>query len=114
MADRVEHGMPLHGAVGADHPLTSLAAARLVDAKSQRQRVEVILEDRGAIGCTAFEVAEILDKSPNQIATRLGELRGAEIAVRLNERRATTPGNSGHVHVLAQFVGDRLTYQGKG
>lgn len=68
---------PQPGAVGADHPETSQAAARSTPNrlrfKSQRANVLVALLDHGP--ATAADIADRLGISRNQIATRLGELR---------------------------------------
>lgn len=101
------------GKVGSAHPETSQRAA--VRVKSGSQKAQAILElyfyeD----GLTAYELsAHIFTSdgrtiSPNQTATRLGELREQGLAMYLFDEagkpveRETTPGNTGLVHVLTQ------------
>jgi DNA-binding HxlR family transcriptional regulator len=99
------------GPVGRDHPDTSKRAATKVRSGSQRYKVLHALYDWG--GQTAFELSKRVSHddgrtiAPNQIATRLGELRDLGLVVRSRQfddgpwlERATTPGNRGIVHEI--------------
>lgn len=92
------------GQVGAKDPSTSRRSAQSHPRYgTQRWKVLRALE-RGPH--TAHEIAEALGKSPNLIATRLGELReGGFVAYHRNEQgmrveRETTPGNTGLVQEI--------------
>ena len=99
------------GKVGAHHPSTSRVAARTVKAGSQQSQILLALEAASPFGMTAFALSDHVYNganraiSPNQTATRLGELREkglVEFLIVGEEKveRPTTPGNTGFVHVL--------------
>ena len=105
------HSETTGGPVGRGHPDTSKRAAARVRSGSQRYRVLEALNASGAQ--TAYELADRVRRSdgsyiaPNQIATRLGELRDLGLVARSRTfdggpflERATTPGNHGIVHQI--------------
>ena len=61
------------------------------------------LQRAGPYGRTCRDIARRLSMSPNQVATRMMELRELGLAVRLKERRTTTVGATGHVHIAADY-----------
>lgn len=69
-------------------------------AGSQRSQILQALLDNPDRGITAYEAADVIGRSPNQAATRLLELREQGWVEHNGEERATTPGNTGLVHVL--------------
>lgn len=105
---------------GHDHPDTSRRAAEMAAPRAGSQRallLDLALEV-GEVGMTAYEAAVTIDRSPNQTATRLQELRDQgwleyatdEAGNRLE--RATTPGSSGLVQRLS--AGGREQWAGTG
>ena len=90
------------GVTGNAHPETSRRAGTTPRKGSQRLQVLEALIEHGPM--TAFDIANILHRSPNQIATRLGELHEDQFVGfvfdedGMVETRATTPGNTGRVH----------------
>jgi hypothetical protein len=92
------------GATGRDHPATSRQAGTTPRKGSQRLHVLETLIDFGPQ--TAHEIAGRLSKSPNQIATRLGELHDDQFVMFHRDdlgditTRITTPGNTGRVHAV--------------
>tara|TARA_R110002020_G_scaffold155677_3_gene336892 strand:- start:1659 stop:2063 length:405 start_codon:yes stop_codon:yes gene_type:complete len=101
------------GKVGRSHPETSRKAAKQV--KSGTQKAQLILSldvDYLHGGKTAYELSASIFTSdgrtisPNQTATRLGELREQGLVSYAFDQigrpveRETTPGNTGIVHVL--------------
>jgi len=93
------------GKVGAGHPETSRRAATARPGlDTQRYRVLEVLAARGP--GTAKEVASVLGIAPNQIATRLLELReGGYVAYLLDDQgtiveRPTGPRDSGLVQAI--------------
>jgi uncharacterized protein YidB (DUF937 family) len=103
------------GKVGADHPQTSHTAAMKVKSGSQKAQAITALSNDLLNGLTAYQLSSVICNgaghpiSPNQAATRLGELRDQGIAVYLYDEigraveRETTPGNSGIVHILTGY-----------
>ena len=103
------------GRVGNNHPETSQRASMRVKSGSQKAQAIMALEESGADGLTAYELSKLVfngagdNLSPNQTATRLGELREQGLAMyRFDQigrpvERETTPGNTGLVHVLTRF-----------
>lgn len=93
------------GQVRADSPGTSRTAGSTPRKGSQRHQVLRVLFDAGPL--TAYAVSRRLDRSPNQTATRLGELHDDlfvryfrdEETGRILEAE-TTPGNTGMVHQI--------------
>jgi DNA-binding transcriptional ArsR family regulator len=96
------------GKVGRDHPGTSKHAASVPRFGSQRWTVLDVLAENGSHGATAAEVATaIAGVSPNQVATRLLELREAGLAARARSedggwlrRQTSAAGTKGAVHVI--------------
>ena len=100
------------GKVGNDHPQTSHTAARQVKSGSQQALILLALWDGPATAFTLSVEGNITNSAgypvaPNQIATRLGELRdrGWVTYLRTFEggpiyEEITTPGNSGQVQKL--------------
>jgi hypothetical protein len=107
------------GKVGTNHPETSQRASMNVKSGSQKAQAIKALSEKGVEGMTAFDLSTVIfngagrEISPNQSATRLGELREQGLAVYLFDQvgrpveRETTPGNTGIVHVLTRF-GDEV------
>tara|TARA_R110000824_G_scaffold96453_4_gene230958 strand:+ start:626 stop:1018 length:393 start_codon:yes stop_codon:yes gene_type:complete len=103
------------GKVSDAHPLTSHAAASKVRTGTQKAQAIIALGESHPNGLTALEISDAVvngaqrNISPNQAATRLGELRDQGIAVYLFNltgqpiERETTPGNAGIVHVLTDY-----------
>lgn len=104
------------GKVGVDYPETSQRASMRVKSGSQKAQALLALSDKYPNdGLTAFEISDLILNgaaiaiSPNQAATRLGELREQGLAIYLfdqfgkPEERETTPGNTGYVHTLSRF-----------
>jgi len=103
------------GKVGAGHPQTSHTAAMKVKSGSQKAQAITALSNDLLNGLTAYQLSSVIFNgaghpiSPNQAATRLGELRDQGIAVYLYDEvgraveRETTPGNTGIVHVLTDY-----------
>lgn len=102
------------GKVGHDHPLTSHRAAAQVQSGSQKAQVLLALRHNPE-GMTGYELADwVFNKagkpiSPNQTCTRLLELREVGLVCYKHKfpggpiiERATTPGNTGQVHVLTE------------
>lgn len=102
------------GKVGADHPQTSQQAAMTVKSGSQKAQAIKALAATHPNGLTAFQLSEhILNSaqrpiSPNQAATRVGELHDQGLAAYLfdevgrPQERETTPSNTGQVHILTK------------
>lgn len=102
-AARWKEMMERHGLTGRGHSATSRTAGTTPRKGTQRYAVLEVLMRR--TNATAYEVARDLGKSPNQIATRLGELHDDTFVeydrdheTRSIIERETTPGNSGMVH----------------
>jgi hypothetical protein len=101
-AARLREMLERPGMTGRDHPKTSRAAGTTPKKGSQRELVLTLL----ALGPkTAYELSVLMGKSPNQVATRCGELHAdgfVEYARHAETReimeRETTPGNTGRVH----------------
>ena len=96
------------GKTGRDHPDTSFVAARTPTKETQQVLVFELVEDADDRGITCYAVAHKLGMSPNQVATRMQELRekpvGDPMRVwRTPEKRTTTSGNSGYVHKIWKF-----------
>ena len=104
------------GKVGNDHPQTSHSAARQVRSGSQQALILLALWDGPATAYRLSTGGRVVNKSgyavaPNQIATRLAELRerGWVIYLRTLDGRGpiveetTTPGNSGQVQKLTDL-----------
>jgi len=103
------------GKVGNDHPETSQRASMRVKSGSQKAQAIMALSEHHPDGMTAFDLSTVIfngagrEISPNQTATRLGELREQGLAGYLFDQvgrpveRETTPGNTGIVHVLTRF-----------
>jgi len=103
------------GKVGTDHPETSHQAAMTVKSGSQKAQAIKALKDSHPEGLTAFQLSELILNgaqrpiSPNQAATRVGELHDQGLATYLfdevgrPQERETTPGNTGQVHVLTNY-----------
>jgi hypothetical protein len=84
---------------------TSRVAGTTPNKGTGRYNVLMDLRNRGPQ--TAFTIANVLDKAPNQIATRLGELHDDTFVQYLRNSASrtivewdTTPGNTGMVHVI--------------
>ena len=100
------------GKVGHDHPQTSHTAARQVKSGSQQALILLALWDGPATAYRLSTGGRVVNKggypvAPNQIATRLGELRdrGWVIYLRTFEggpvvEETPTPGTSGQVQTL--------------
>lgn len=91
------------GTTSPKHPTTSRKAGTTPRKGSQRLRVLEVLLDHGPL--TAYAISEQVGSSPNQVATRLLELReDGFVLLRMVdgqiETRATSPGNSGRVHEI--------------
>ena len=90
---------------------TSRVAGTTPRKGSQRHQVLAALRTLGPM--TAYELSSLVHKSPNQTATRLGELHDDLFVVYLRdadgaiEERPTTPGNTGMVHTLTP-LGERI------
>ena len=100
------------GRTGGRHPVTSRVAGTTPRKGSQRLAVLEVLWQRGPL--TARAIADQLDRSPNQTATRLQELHedGFVEHVYLNGRpqtAETTPGNTGRLHRLTPLGGAAYT-----
>ena len=103
------------GKVGSDHPETSQRASMRVKSGTQKAQAIKALSEGDPGGMTAFDLSTVIfngagrEISPNQAATRLGELREQGLAGYLFDQvgrpveRETTPGNTGIVHVLTRF-----------
>ena len=103
------------GKVGNDHPATSQRASMRVKAGSQKAQAIRALDESDGNGLTAYQLSKLIfnnagdNLSPNQTATRLGELREQGLAGYLYDQagipveRETTPSNAGIVHVLTRF-----------
>ncbi len=101
------------GKVGHHHPQTSHTAARQVRSGSQQALILLALWDGPSTAYRLSTGGRIINKAghpvaPNQIATRLGELRDRGWVVYVREfpggpivEEATTPGNSGQVQELS-------------
>lgn len=96
------------GRTGRHHPDTSRKAATVVRAGTQRAHALLVLWEAGRNGATAYEVSHAIETSPNQAATRMGELRAGSLArYALPDddaptERETTVGCTGKVHVLTE------------
>ena len=103
------------GKVGNTHPETSQRASLRVKSGSQKAQAIRNLAFHDPDGLTAYELSKLMFNnagdliSPNQTATRLGELREQGLVmysfddVGRPEERETTPGNTGLVHVLTTY-----------
>lgn len=91
------------GKTGRDHPDTSYVAARSPLKLTQQEELLGLVADAGELGITCFEAAKAMDMAPNQVATRMMELREQKKVWRTRRKRPTTPGNSGYVHVLMRY-----------
>jgi hypothetical protein len=99
-------GPPVGGKIGTNHPATAVAAAHTVKAGTQHALIVKELSLAPG-GLTAYDLADGRVKnaagrpiSPNQIATRLLELRERGFVEYTFEERETTPGNTGMVQRL--------------
>lgn len=103
LAGKLDHQ---NGKVGRDHPGTSKRAATAPRFGSQRWTVLDMVAESDTVGRTAAEIADVLEMSRNQVATRLMELREAGcVARRRNDRgevveRRTSSTATGAVHVV--------------
>ena len=100
------------GKVGHDHPQTSHTAARQVRSGSQQALILLALWDGPSTAYRLSTGGRVVNKggypvAPNQIATRLGELRDRGWVTYLRTfkggpiyEETTTPGNSGQVQKL--------------
>lgn len=95
------------GKVGNDHPSNAKRSARITEAGSQRAFLLRLVAEAGEEGLTSFHAAPEMGMSPNQVATRMGELREANLVLGLEETRETTPGHTAHVHVTLEHWGRR-------
>lgn len=90
------------GKVARDATGTSRAAARMPGKRSQAVRLLRLLAEQGP--SNVGSAAEVMGVSPNQLATRMLELREAGLAVRQTDslgQRVVAPtpsGGSGEVH----------------
>ena len=103
------------GKVGANHPETSQRAAINVKSGSQKAQAVKHLGKVFPEGETAYDLSVVIFNgagraiSPNQTATRLGELHDDGIVEFALDgagqplQRVTTPGNTGYVHVLSSY-----------
>ena len=103
------------GKVSDEHPQTSHNAAAKVKSGSQKAQAIIALGEAHPDGLTALQTSDLVVNgalrtiSPNQAATRLGELRDQGVAMYLFDdtgqplERETTPGNTGIVHVLTDY-----------
>lgn len=92
------------GKVGRKHPETSRAAAAMPGKRSEAVRALKVLASHGPMN--AGTLAPYVGKSPNQTATRFGELREAGLIERLTRDgvvvTADTPlGGRGEVHKIS-------------
>lgn len=98
---------PMPGKVGRHHPATARRAAYLFAHKIGGEHSK-LLDRLLAVwpgGLTAYEASKLVDRSPNQTATRFQELREEHWVEYLVEdgrqvERPTTPGNTGLVQRL--------------
>ena len=103
------------GKVGHAHPDTSHRASMRVKSGTQKAQAIRLLAFHDPEGLTAYELSKLIfnnagdSLSPNQTATRLGELREQGLAMYLFDQvgkpveRQTTPGNTGLVHILTTY-----------
>ena len=94
------------GKVGNNHPKTSRKAAQNPKMGSQRYRILEFLVRRGSF--TAHSISKWINTSPNQIATRLQELREAGLVTYtlvdgVKVEVETTPGNTGYLQEATQL-----------
>ena len=110
---------------GAGHPDTSRKAAELAApragsqrAGSQRALLLDMAQELGEIGMTAYQAAVTIDRSPNQTATRMQELREQGwLEYKLDEHgnrmeRPTTPGPTGLIQVMTAAGMEAWTHTG--
>lgn len=89
------------GRVGHDHPETSHNAARTntLGKRTEATRICYALDWDDQLN--AWELHNLYGLStPNQVATRLGELRDAGLVERLDRTRPAQGNNEGHLHQL--------------
>jgi DNA-binding PadR family transcriptional regulator len=103
------------GKVGHHHPQTSHTAARQVRSGSQQALILLALWDGPSTAYRLSTGGRVVNKggypvAPNQIATRLGELRDRGWVVYARQfpggpivEETTTPGNSGQVQKLTDL-----------
>lgn len=95
------------GKIGTHHPKTSQRAATLPKFGTQRYKILQHLVDNGPD--TAFSISQQLPHSPNQIATRLQELREAGLVTYAKDihgnpiEAPTTNGNTALVQKATQL-----------
>ena len=99
------------GKTGSSHPSTSRVAGTTPRKGAGRHLVMRLLSMNGP--STARELSDSLDFSPNQTATRVGELHDDLFVEYVLDadgellERTTTPGNTGFVHQLTP-LGKRI------
>ena len=91
------------GKVGRNHPQTSVVASYTPRKGTQKAILLQLVTEAGEFGITCYEASKEMDMAPNQVATRMMELREADLVWRAWWTRPTTPGNSGHVHLLMRY-----------
>jgi len=97
------------------HSTTSKEAAESnVTALGIRDRTLRMIRSAGARGMIADEVALLLNKSPNAIASRFKELEDRRIIVKLAERRKTRAKRDANVYVISGLQGEREVLPPKG
>lgn len=119
----LEDLMSATGQVGITHPPTSHQASRLVRAGTQRHHLLWLVSQSGTQGLTSFEATKDMravrpNMSPNQTATRMGELRDdfGYVARRTHLGKVVTrqaAKGEAEVYVITPSGADALTRLGK-
>ena len=104
------------GKIGTNHPKTSQRAATLPKFGTQRYKILEFLVVNGPH--TAHGISQWLPQSPNQIATRLQELREAGLVTYTTENGVkqeapTTNNNTGYLQQPTQLGFMHIRQQGK-
>lgn len=85
------------------------AAERNTTAANIRSEVLDIIINSHFEGCISDEIAEMMDKVPNIIASRLQELETAGLVVRLEATRKTRSKRNANIYVGRNYVEGRDT-----
>ena len=85
------------------------AAERNTTAANIRSEVLAIIINSHFEGCISDEIAEMMDKVPNMIASRLQELELAGFIIKLTETRKTRSNRNANVYVARNYIACRET-----
>ena len=96
------------------HSQTSKEAAeKNTTAANIRSDVLAIIINANFEGCISDEIADLMDKIPNMIASRLQELETAGLIVRMTKTRKTRSKRNANIYVGRNYLQGRETLKPK-